>query len=260
MKRIAIISIALIFFMLGCKDNSVEPPPTEYEPLIPLSVGNYWLYRRYELNSDGTGGTPSQWKFGFIIQNPTIQLPGEINSSTYQMSRCSEDLVPFDDTGFTLYAGNKLVYQNASGFYYSGIVRKDTLVMTFNNLIFPYPTEKGRLVNGHVFYYNNSGNTSNVPDEASTQYICVSTDSLFTTPLGDFRCIVYKMAWQDYSPLFRDEVYYFIKPGLGIVGMVNIVFHHNNNKYSYIRKILLTDYQIKEGDKKWKSYLLFLLP
>lgn len=117
--------------------------------------------------------------------------------------------------------------------------------MTFNDLIFPYPVEKGESVSGHVFYYNNSGNTSNVHDEAITHYTCISVDSLFTTPVGNFRCIVYKMVWQDFEPFFRAEVYYFIKPGLGIVGMVEMAFHYNNNRYTYISKTLLTNYKNK---------------
>lgn len=246
MKRITIIFYVLITLIrFGCKDNSVELlPPVEYKPLIPLSVGNYWLYQGYTLNSDSSsGGTADPWKFGFIIQSPTAKLFKE-NNIIYQMSRCGEDLKPFDDTGFTLYGGNKLVYQNGKGLYYSGVVRKDTVIITFNDLIFPYPTEKNKSVAGHVFYYNNSGNTSNVSDETITQYTCISLDSLFSTPLGDFRCIVYKMAWQDFPPLFRDEVYYFVKPGLGIVGMVQMVYHYNSNKYTYFMKHVLTDYRI----------------
>ena len=244
MRKITITLFALLIATItGCHKNPVEP--VEYKPIIPLSVGNYWLYLEYDLNSDGSGGTPSQWKFGFIIQNPLVQTPAVLNSTNYQMYRCGEDLKPIDDTNYLLYGGSKLVYQNENGFYYSGIIRKDTVTMAFSDLIFPYPTERGRSVSGHVFYYNNSGNSSNVPDEATTQYTCVSTDSLFTTPLGDFRCIVYKMVWQDLEPLFRDEVYYFIKPGLGIVGMVTMVLHYSTNQYAYISKILLTDYKIK---------------
>ncbi len=76
--------------------------------------------------------------------------------------------------------------------------------MTFNDLIFSYPAEKGKIVSGHVFYYSTLGNYSNIPDEFITQYKCVTTDSLFTTPLGEFNCIVYKMAYADFDPLYRD--------------------------------------------------------
>lgn len=247
MKNINLIFFVLVIFIITeCKDNSVTPPPpTEYEPLIPLSVGNYWLYRSYELNSDGSGGLPNKWKFGFIILPLPIQPATILDTVNYNMSMCAEDLSPLDDSKYLQYGGSKSVYQNKNGFYYSGIIRNDTLVRIYNDLIFPYPVKKGVSVKGHVFYYNNAGNTSNVPDEVITDYVCVSTDSLFTTPLGDFRCIVYKMAWADFEPLYRAEVYYFIKPGIGIVGMINMAFHYGSNEYTYIRKILLTDYKIK---------------
>lgn len=247
MKRTIIVSFILVtLIMFGCKDNSVEPPPpVKYYPLIPLSVGNYWLYRGYDLNSDGTGGTPDLWKFGFIIQKLPQQPLKILDSTHLVMHECAENLSLLDDSKSATYGGNKLVYQNKNGLYYSGIIRNDTLAIIYNDLIFPYPAEKGKSVSGHVFYYSNSGNYLNVPDDAITQYTCISTDSLFTTPLGDFRCIVYKMAYADYPPLFRDEVYYFVKPELGIVSMVQMVYHYNLKKYSYIRKTLLTNYQIK---------------
>jgi hypothetical protein len=247
-KTIRIISFILVtFVVLGCKDNSTEPPPVEYEPLIPLSVGNYWLYQNYLLDPNTGLRTHPEYnsKDGFIINDSLSQSMLGSNFISYNISICGEDLKPIDDTNYLLFGGSKLIYQNNNGFYYSGIVRKDKIVMLFNDLVFPYPATKGKSTNGHVFYYSTTGNGSNVPDEIITQYTCISTDSLFTTPLGDFRCIVYKMAWQDFEPLFRDDVYYFIKPGLGIVGIVQKVYFYKLNKYNYMREYILTDYKIK---------------
>jgi hypothetical protein len=247
MKDITIISIVLMSItLMSCKDYSVLPEPVEHDPLIPLSVGNYWLYQGYYLKpDDGSVNFPEHDKFGFIVHNPSSQLKNRVGSTNYQMSICGEDLLPVDDSNYLLYGGSKLIYQNENGFYYSGIIRKDTLVMSFNDLIFLYPAKKGESVSGHVFFYSPLGNGSNVPDEVITKYDCVSTDSLFTTPLGEFRCIVYKMAYADFEPLFRDEVYYFIKPGLGIVGTVEKVYLYSLNKYRYFKKYVLTDYKIK---------------
>ena len=241
MKNIRIISLILVTFIItGCKDNPVEP--VQYKPLIPLSVGNYWLYQNYLLDPDNGSITHPEYnsKDGFIINDSLLGS----NSISYHISICGEDLKPIDDSNYLLYGGSKLAYQNNNGFYYSGIIRKDTLVMMFNDLIFPYPAVKGKSASGHVFYYSTLGNGSNVPDEVITQYECVSTDSLFTTFLGEFRCMVYKMVWQDFEPLFRDEVYYFIKPGLGIVGMVQMVYFYNLKKYNYMREYILTNYKI----------------
>ena len=61
--------------MMSCKkENPVVPEPVKLEPVMPLSLGNYWLYRSYELNSDGTGGRPSLWKLGFIIDDTVTQV------------------------------------------------------------------------------------------------------------------------------------------------------------------------------------------
>ncbi len=251
MKKVKIIPfIAILFFITGCKDNPVEP--VKYEPYIPLDVDNYWLYQNYLLDPETGAITHPEYynKNGFIINNSLLQSLQGSNFVTYQISTCGEDLKPVDDTNYLLYGGSKLVYQNDNGFYYSGIVRKDTITIQYNDLIFPLPAVKGTSGNGHVFYYAPLGNGSNVPDDAITQYICVATDSLFSTPIGDFRCIVYKMAWQDFAPLFRDDVYYFIKPGLGIVGIVQMVYFYNLNKYNYMIKYILTNYKIKNGGKK----------
>ena len=245
MKKYKVIYFVLFtLIIVSCKDNSVEP--IECEPLIPLRVGNYWLYQNYLLDPDSGSITHPEYssKDGFIINDSLSQSMLGSNFISYHISICGEDLKPIDDTNYLLYGGSKLIYQNNNGFYYSGIVRKDTIVMQFNDLVFPYPATKGKSTNGHVFYYSTIGNGSNVPDEIITQYTCVSTDSLFTTPLGDFRCIVYKMAWQDFESLFRDDVYYFIKPGLGIVGIVQRVYFYKLNKYNYMREYILTDYKI----------------
>ncbi|MEW6509286.1 MAG: hypothetical protein AB1432_16260 [Bacteroidota bacterium] len=236
--------ILLTFIMISCKDNSVDPLPVKYDPLIPLSVGNYWLYQGYYLYDDGSVNFPQDYKYGFIVSEPPLQLNDRKDTQYYQVSYCGEDLKPIDDSNWLLYGGSKLVHQDNNGFYYAGIVRKDTVTMTFSDLIFPYPTKEGKSTSGHVFYYSTLGNYSNVPDDVITQYTCVSTDSLFSTPFGDFRCIVYKMAYQDFEPLFRDDVYYFIKPGLGIVGIVQMVYHYSSNKYSYLNKHVLTQYKI----------------
>ena len=34
---------------MSCKENPVIPEPVKTEPPIPLSLGNYWLYRDYYL-------------------------------------------------------------------------------------------------------------------------------------------------------------------------------------------------------------------
>jgi len=243
-RRISVLILIIFFSIMSCKENPVIPEPVKTEPLIPLSLGNYWLYRDYYLNPDGTGGRPFPIKLGYIIDDTVTQVINGENILNYKLFICDSTLKPSYDKPAT-FQGSKLVYQNREGIYYAGTEKYDTIKTSFNDLIFPYPVEKGDSVSGHIFYYTISGNVFSIPDEAISQYTCVSTDSLFTTEVGDFRCIVYKMPYFDLEPLFRDEVYYFIKPGFGIVGMVSMVFHYNTNEYRYVAKTLLTDYKIK---------------
>ncbi|MFZ0453828.1 MAG: hypothetical protein WCE54_16150 [Ignavibacteriaceae bacterium] len=251
MKNI-LMTLSLLFAILivGCKENSVEPPlPNNYEPLMPISVGNYWLYQGYYLNSDGSVNSADDYKFGFIIDDTISQIINGNKILNYKLFNCGEELKPYYDKPGS-FEGSKLIYQNKNGIFYAGDERYDTIKITFNDLVFPYTVEKGKTVSGHVFYYSTLGNISNVPSDVITDYICISTDSLFTTPLGDFQCIVYRMAYDDYKSLFRDEVNYFIKPGIGIVGMVQMIYFYNIGKYHYLNEYLLTNYKIKEEKLK----------
>jgi len=260
MKFYKIIYFSVIIFIIAsCKGNPIDPPTqNNYQPLIPLDAGNYWMYQEYGLDSEtGSVIDTNIWKFGFIILKLPPQPSTILDSLNYNISICAEDLSPLDDSKFTLYGGRKSVYQNKNGLYYSGIIRNDTLVKTYNDLIFPYPVQKGDSTQGHVFYYSTTGNYANITDEATTQYKCISIDSVYNTPSGDFKCIVYNMVIDDYKPLFRDEVNYFIEPSIGIVGMVHMIYHYKNNKYDYFIKYVLTNYKLKEEPRKWKIYFLF---
>jgi hypothetical protein len=244
MVNVRIISLMLVALIItGCKDNPFEP--VENESLMPLGLGNYWLYQGYYLNDDGSVNFPQDRKYGFIIDDTLSQIISGRRTFNYKLFNCGEELKPYYDKPGS-FEGSKLIYQNTNGLNYSGNEKYDTIKMVFNDLIFPFPTEIGRVVNGHVFYYSTLGNNSNVPDDVVTQYTCVSIDSLFSTPLGDFKCIVYKMSYADFEPLYRDEVYYFIKPGIGIVGFVEMVYHYSINKYTYFLKNVLTTYKINE--------------
>lgn len=246
MKRAAIISVVLIsLLMMGCKkENPVVPESVKLEPLFPLSLGNYWLYRGYELNADGTGARPSVRKHGFIIDDTVTQVINGESILNYKLFRCDSTLKPFYNKPGS-FDGSKLIYQNRNGFYYAGTEKHDTIKISFNDLIFPYPAKKDESLTGHIFYYSTLGNLFSLPDDATTQYTCVSTDSLITTPAGDFNCIVYKMVILDVEPSFRGDVFYFIKPGLGIVGMSFMVYNYYSKEYSFGNITLLTDYKIE---------------
>ncbi|MBU1095656.1 MAG: hypothetical protein KKB34_04170 [Bacteroidetes bacterium] len=241
-----LLSLIIMVLFIGCgdkNDNITNPEPVGYDTLIPLKLGNYWLYDGYLLHDDGTIHDQLFGKSGFVIDDSLTRTIEGKNILCYKMFNCGEELKPYYDEPGS-FEGSKLIYQNTKGTYYAGIEKNDTIKAAFNDLMFPNIAKIGDSLSGHVFYYTTSWNPSNVPNEATTNYICISTDSLFTTPLGDFHCIVYKMAYYDLEPLFRSEIFYFIKPGIGIVGMINTVYHYNLDKYRYSMRFSLIDYKI----------------
>lgn len=241
--------IIVSILVVGCskdKNNSiVEPEPEKIDPLIPLAIGNYWLYQSYYLNpDDGSINYADTWKFGFIIDDTLTQIINGKRVLNYKFFNCGEELKPYYDKPGS-FTGSKLIYQDKLGMYYSGMERYDTLKASFNELIFPYPVQKGDVAIGHEFYYSTTGNYLSGTDDMIQRYTCVSTDSLFSTPVGDFKCIVYKMVYYGIVTLSQSEVYYFIKPGIGIVGLVDMIYFYKTNTYHYFRKTVLTEYKLK---------------
>jgi hypothetical protein len=245
-KKIILYAAVLMLMFIGCNnktDNIVTPEPVQYDTLIPLHIGNYWIYKGIYLNNDGSEKDMAiTYKNGFVIDDTVTQVINGKGTLCYKMFSCEEDAKPFYDKPGS-FEGSKLIYQNASGMYYAGTERYDTIKTKFNYLLFPYPANAEDTISCPVFYYSPSGNYFSVSDEEMTKCTCVSTDSTFTTPLGDFHCVVYKIAYYDLEPLFRDDVYYFVKPGLGIVGMVQMVYHYNSKEYNYFMKYVLTNYK-----------------
>jgi hypothetical protein len=113
-----ILILALIY---GCHIKEPTEPVVEYTPLIPLSVGNYWLHQAYLLDPDSGTVTamPVKRKFGFVIHRPPSQTMSNGDLICYQMSRCDSSLLPIDDTLYTSYGGSKTVKQERNGFHYS---------------------------------------------------------------------------------------------------------------------------------------------
>ncbi len=114
-----IIAIVLFtLFVVGC-DDTIEPvPPMEYDTLIPLAIGNYWLYQGYYLNSDdGSVKFPQDNKFGFIIDDTLSLIIDGHKTLNYKLFNCDESLQPYYDKPGS-FEGSKLIYQERKGFYY----------------------------------------------------------------------------------------------------------------------------------------------
>jgi len=236
MKRLLIFSFSL--FLISCH-NSTEPPIDENnEPLIPLAVGNYWVYQQYTLNNDGSILYAEKLLSGFKISDTlSVTLNGE-KQITFQCSRC-------DSSANWTSSEARLIYIGKDGIYYSGITDNDTLKLSFNDLMFKYPATKGEETLAHTFYYEIFGNPENIPDSIVTTYTCVSTDSLFSTPVGNFRCTVYKIKLMLDAVFYLGDVYYFFRPGVGLVGTIYMVYSYYTNENYYAIKNVLVNYKLK---------------
>lgn len=233
----------LLFNLLLLSCNSVTDPPISKkpEPLMPLAVGNFWVYQGYYLKDDGSIDYPEYFTFGYKISD---KLSIAIKEKEITSFKCA---LYNPRTNYTS-TKTKLIYNGIEGLYYAGIANKDTVKMLFNDLMFKIPPIKGEENLAHTFYYKPSGNYLNISDSVITNYTCVSTDSLFSTPVGDFNCVVYKLKLMLDDVFYLGDIYYFIKPGLGLVGIMDIGYSHITNKHFYFQKTVLVDYKLNQED------------
>ena len=220
--------------------SGVEPPVDDNTgPLIPLAVGNYWVYQEYDLNSDGSIRSANQYIRGYKITDTlSVNLDGT-KQKTFRCNRCDSS------TSWTSFDG-RLLYNGNDGTYYAGVTDRDSVSTLFNDLMFKYPTNKGHETAARTFYYNIFCNFDNVPDSVITTYTCVSTDSLFSTPFGDFKCVVYKLKLMLDDYFYLGDVYYFFKPGLGMVGTIFMTYSYYSNEHYYFLKDVLIDYNLNK--------------
>ena len=220
--------ILLIFFsllLMSCHSGTEPPIDENKDPLIPLAVGNYWVYDAYYLKEDGSIDFPA-WPesnvFGFKVSDTlNVTLNGK-KTKTFKLSL-------YDHPTNSTSSEAKLIYNGKDGIYYSGITDKDTVKMLFDDLLFVYPPTKGYETLAHTFYYTSTGNYLNILDSIKTTYTCVSTDSLFSTPVGNFRCIVYKLKLMLDDVFYLGDIYYFLKPGVGLVGIIEMTYSYITN-------------------------------
>jgi hypothetical protein len=235
MKRLLVLLISLV--LTSCH-NSTEPPIDENKgPLIPLAVGNYWVYQQYTLNNDGSILYAEKLLSGFKISDTlSVTLNGE-KQITFQCSIC-------DSSANWTSSEARLIYIGKDGIYYAGIADNDTLKLSFNDLMFKYPATKGEETLAHTFYVDIFGNFLNIPDSISNSYSCISMDSIFSTPIGNFSCIVYKLQLTLDNVFYLGDLYYFLKPGLGLVGTVFMAYSYYSNEHYYAIKNVLVDYKL----------------
>ena len=241
-KQIYLLTIVILLLM-GCKSATDPPPPEELKELIPLAIGNYWIYEIYMLDSE-TGeptGDPKNYSLtGFLVTDTVKLTIDNVIKKSYSISLCRENLETND------FFESKLVENDKYGFNYLGVIKKDSIIIKHNDLIFSSSAKKGETITGHIFYYTTIGNYLNIPFTETTTYSCLSIDSLVVTPAGNFRCAVYKMVYYDIPGLFRNESIFFIKPEIGIVAIYDMTYHYSLKKTRYFMKYVLKKYKLNK--------------
>ena len=222
---------------MSCHTGTEPPVNDNSGPLIPLAIGNYWIYQSYTLNADGSVLFVEKDLAGYKITDTlSVSLNGD-KKKTFQYAMC-------DSSRNLKTSDTRLIYSGKDGLYYAGITDSGIVKMSFVDLMFKYPVNKSDETLAHTFYYDPYGNPENVPDSIVTTYTCVSTDSLFNTPVGNFKCVVYKLKLMLDDVFYLGDVYYFIKPGLGLVGIVYILYSYITNKHYYATKSILVHYKL----------------
>lgn len=229
-----IIIIILFFGLASCK-NSTEPAE-EAEPigpLVPLAVDNYWIYNDYYLNNnDGTVYSKISDSTGYCVSD-TSRISNGIKVFKFAHYALSGNYI-FPETRY--------IYNGPGGLYYAGTDSANQARLSFDDLLFKYPVNEGETYKAHIFYYNLSGNYFTIPDTEIVDYTCVSTNLTFLTPAGAFNCVVYKARINEGLGFYM-EVYYFYKPGLGLVGTVQILYRPDKS-YAFFIKTALTNYKL----------------
>ena len=72
-------------------------------------------------------------------------------------------------------------------------------------------------------------------NEEEITVTCVATDSIISTPIGDFSCYIYNyQVIQSPDVLERLDIYKFIAPGIGEVGQVTCSSNDGRRKFAHI--------------------------
>lgn len=210
---ILILICCFAFFLNSCglldgdKEKLKELLPPE-EELIPLEVGNYWVYEQWHMNPE--------WKD--TVREEVLNVQNIIAEHTkiraYGSYRFHYKAEPREDALIWLRANGQ------EGFYQlGGRVPTDSLYNLDKGLYFKYPASIGEEWDKTSVIYSPPSGTMSLGD---TQTITlVETAKTVETSAGIFEnCYVYTH-WgfnnSDYISL--EKHYFYVKPTVGIVGV-----------------------------------------
>jgi hypothetical protein len=113
MKRWWVPAAALaVLVMVGCsKEEPTQPTqPTQPKNYMPLAVGNWWVYSRVELDTNGNVKPGMEWRDSTVVVG-TVRIAGK--TAYALLSYIDEEA---GDTTYVALEGNKLyMYMDTSG-------------------------------------------------------------------------------------------------------------------------------------------------
>lgn len=204
--RVLVFSAAILVTISACgilggEEKLKELLPPEKE-LVPLEVGNYWVYEQWLLDPT--------WKD--TVREEVLSVRDIVAENTkiraYGSYRFHYKDEPREDARISLKANG------AEGHYYlGGRTESDSLYV--KDLRYKYPAEPGDTWEATQTLYTPSTGQYSMGTTRTIEL--VDTTKTVETPAGIFEnCYVFKHP--DFNDLIVEDVYIFIKPGIGIVG------------------------------------------
>jgi hypothetical protein len=219
----------LFFFLLiiavsSCSDSGTAVVGNKTVEILPLAIGNQWIYsvQPYDVN----GSFYSPWEGGRTVLADTM-IDGE-------------KWFTWDSTDVRHFWIN-----HSDGFY-----------------LYPATWSDGSSIKKtKQLYYKYPGTVGDAPPYLRTKYTdhssydtyeIVSTDSLFTTPAGDFHCYVYEFySYSEDSATHtktkeasKYKYFYFYAPGVGLVGWDNYATNPTTKEFYLSEHTVLKKYTL----------------
>jgi hypothetical protein len=170
--------------IFGCKSNPSNPQAPQTSVIMPLAIGNSWIY-------ETTSYYPTGYASGITIDTTVIQNTAPIGGETFDFIRNYEPPNLFSSTGYSNRADGLWLY-------YSG-----EAMMPYTILYVPYPAEP------------NIPYTQTSPFDYSVTLL--NADTAISVPKGNFHVLKYQRDYLDGvsgNPVFFDMLYYAVNIGL----------------------------------------------
>lgn len=205
----------LLFLFISCENKETN----KESPLIPLSVGNYWIYENYRY-----GSYPKME----IVKNEIkdfITIAGQ--SGYIQEGYINGDLI-------------SLVNNDEEGNYIYSFFDSNKLI-TKSTLFKKNPKKGEKWISKSIVFSNGDYSNYDVVDEEIT---CIHSDTIINTPIGDFNCIGFSYHPGGFKNGYPAHTFiHFITDGIGIVKLIH--YEHEGNKKTLFKENILSDYHIK---------------